>query len=316
MKQYLELLKAIRERGTHKPAAREGMPGSTSLFGYQLRHNLADGFPLLTTKRVSFKNIVTELIWFLNGNTDIKYLVDRGCNIWNEDAYNYYLKQVKALLPITAYDKAGLVKTVPLTFEEFIEVIKGDKVRSVKSILLGDCGYQYGKTWRDFNGVDQITRVISSLKNNPESRRHIVTAIDPSNDEKLALYWCHSMFQFNCRPIEEGYALDIQVYQRSADVFLGVPYNIASYALLVEVMAKLVGMVPGELIHTFGDVHIYDNHQEGVEEQLSREPKGLPRLIINEDIPGDLKGIDPNGFELEGYEPYPGIKGKLSTGLR
>lgn len=369
MKQYLDLLRTIKEKGTYKPPAREGMPGTQSLFGYQLRHNLAEGFPLLTTKKIYWKAIVLELLWFLRGDTNIKYLVDNGVNIWNEDAYNYYLKK---------YKEHEYPEGRQANFEGFITSIQvGDLGKWFKgdSYKLGDCGYQYGKVWRKWgiwtedygitiNGkntkgsIDQIKNVITSLRENPESRRHIVTAIDPAHDKDLALYWCHAMFQFNCRPLtyEERvnlsrkkelnlhpvqnadsislnflrleqesipkYYLDCQLYQRSCDVVLGVPFNIASYALLTHIIAKLCNMIPGEFIHTFGDVHIYDNHKDAVEEQLSRSPSELPTLklpyIICEDLGyfGEtLQCLDFTDFKLENYNPQSTIKAELSTGL-
>lgn len=377
MRQYLELLKTIKKKGTHKPPAREGMPGSTSLFGYQLRHNLQEGFPLLTTKKMFWKGVVVELLWFLRGDTNIKYLVDNGVNIWNEDAYNYYLKV------FNNYYKGNKELCVHLTFENFIRYIKDGTLNSGKindyypGYKLGDCGYQYGRVWRYWetytkgeyvfdeqtwayhtNRIDQIKNVITSIRNNPESRRHIVTAIDPAHDNDLALYWCHAMFQFNCRPLSDQqrleiyrkrvsatsfypktidevapkYYLDCQFYQRSADVFLGVPFNIASYALLTHIIAKICNMIPGEFIHTFGDVHIYDNHVDAVNEQLKRKPRELPALKFSELI--RWNGIDEDGnkfdpldmfsqgaigeweFDLEEYNPYPTIKAELSTGLK
>lgn len=402
MKQYLDLLKNIKEKGTHKSAARSGMPGTTSLFGYQFRHNLADGFPLLTTKKLSFKNIVIELLWFLSGDTNIKFLIDNGCNIWNEDSYNFYLKRCK-----------DLKLSDPLDFDQFIENVKAGNTGGTKKLAdtgykYGDCGYQYGKVWRSWNGinsdiikietgdlskeqiddfkkelekidhgtaivsastnfefivkgVDQIKNLINGLIKNPESRRHLVTAIDPAHDTDLALYWCHCMMQFNCRPTgddifeiagvmyddwkgrkditkeelwEMGYPkyyLDCQLYQRSADVFLGVPYNIASYALLTEILARICNMVPGEFIHTFGDVHIYDNHIDQVNEQLSREPKNLPVLCFDNSFnnhivqwrEGDvfntsemISCLQLEWFNLLNYNPDPSIKAKLSTGLK
>jgi thymidylate synthase len=363
MKQYLNLLQAIKDKGTLKTPARENMPSTVSLFGHQLRHDLSEGFPLLTTKKLSFKNIVTELLWFLRGDTNVKYLIDNGCNIWNEDAYNYYKK-------ITGDEDF-------VTFERFVDDIKSNPISHLKHIkyrnyTLGDCGFQYGKVWRDWgespnifdetrdfvqagvSGVDQIEKLINGLKNNPQSRRHIVTAVDPSNETNLALYWCHSMFQFNCRPltffervalmykpdaistsgdlslVEESldeanipkYYLDCQMYQRSADVFLGVPYNIASYALLTHIIAQMVNMIPGEYIHTFGDVHIYDNHMDQVDEQLNRKPKKLPKLVLPDfshsigSFDTKIEHVVPSDFDLENYEAHPRIKGKLSTGLK
>jgi thymidylate synthase len=363
MQQYLELLKTIKEKGTHKPAARPNMPGTTSLFGYQLRHDLQKGFPLLTTKKMFWKGVVVELLWFLRGDTNIKFLVDNDVNIWNEDAYQYYMK-IKKEMNVTAR---------PLSLEQFIERIKlGEGANWYNGYTLGDCGYQYGKVWRNWKNkevssshsdsersyllyrdieVDQIKNVITSLKNNPESRRHIVTAIDPAHDNDLALYWCHAMFQFNCRIIPDEtlyemtgvmyddwehdkdisvqglynlgypkYYLDCQLYQRSADVFLGVPFNIASYALLTHIIAKICNMIPGEFIHTFGDVHIYDNHMDAVNEQLKRTPGELPTVSVphigfDDHFDENIRITDFGDFDLENYNPQPSIKAELSTGL-
>lgn len=340
MIQYLKLLSEIKDKGCKKESSRENMPGTNSLFGYQFRHNLWDGFPLLTTKKLSFKNIVVELLWFLKGNTNIKYLVDNGCNIWNQDAYNYYLKVMKNTKQIDR-----------LTFEEFVDII-GKSYKEELCIYftydeinytLGDCGYQYGKLWRDFNGVDQIKNLIEGLKKNPLSRRHILTAWKPESLNDMALNACHTLVQFNCREVEDGdapaydevfsgrkYYLDCQLYQRSGDAFLGVPYNIASYSLLIHIIAELLDMIPGDFIHTFGDVHIYDNHIESVNKQLIRKPSLLPVLDFNSDfyvlkekyIDEEAFSIDefinflkPEMFVVKGYKPQPAIKGELSTGL-
>lgn len=364
MQQYLELLQTIKEKGAYKAPARENMPGTTSLFGYQFRHNLQDGFPLLTTKKMYWKGVVVELLWFLRGDTNIKYLVDNDVRIWNEDAYNYYLKKCKEWesMPKTTVGKNHSLN--PLSFEQFIiEIKEGRENIFHTGYKLGDCGFQYGKVWRRWEGYsldsnighirDQIKNVIESIKSNPTGRRHIVTAIDPAHENDLALYWCHAMFQFNCRlltdkerydwtynkikksgrqdilnytqPDKEGcpkYYLDCQLYQRSADVFLGVPFNIASYALLTEIIAKICNMIPGEFIHTFGDVHIYDNHKEAVEEQLKRTPTELPRLEL--EVEDDFEylilegGLDYNYLmkKLVNYNPQPAIKAELSTGLK
>ena len=256
MKQYKEHLEVILAKGTHKPAARENMPGTTSLFGYQWKHDLSEGFPLLTTKKTYWKGIVVELLWFLKGDTNVKYLNDNGVTFWNEDAYNYYKK-----LGGTQY-----------SFEQFVDVIKFNSLNGLlergrdqmfknRDYKLGDCGFQYGRVWRKWQTiddtemrlgywhVDQIAKLIKQLTNNPESRRHILTSIDPANDDNLALYWCHALTQFNCRPVNREaywikqhpgprgammitdefldgynvpkYYLDCQMYQRSADMFLG-----------------------------------------------------------------------------------------------
>lgn len=353
MKQYHKHLQAILDKGTLKPAAREGMPGSISLFGHQNRYDLSKGFPIMTTKKVNFNTIVTELLWFLKGDTNIKYLIDNGCNIWNEDAYNYYCKICK--------EKS----LTPLPYSTFIDRIRlHDPMNKnhFPNYTLGDCGTQYGATWRNWDyeqgggiefTLDQIAKVIESLTNNPQSRRHIITAIDPTKDEDLALYWCHCMFQFNARPlnIEERlgilqdvvipsleeedlhkyldrqnipkYRLDCNLYQRSADMFLGVPFNIASYSLLIHIICKITNMIPGEFIHSFGDSHIYENHIEQVKELLSRDTTKykLPTLNINCNFNNDLgtdlfDDIEPSDFTLQGYESYPRIKAKLSTGLK
>jgi len=362
MKQYLDLLQTIKGEGTIKPAAREGMPGTISLFGHQFRHNLAEGFPLLTTKGMYWKGVVAELLWFLRGDTNVKFLIDHGVNIWNEDAYAYYCKKHKEFGEVM--DPMSLAAFVDTLKKHSPEVFENWFSASFK-YALGDCGYQYGKVWRDWDNIDfymegpdltpidisidQIKNVLNSLRESPQSRRHVVTAWDPAHDKDLALTWCHAMFQFNCRPIprhiraeiyrhEQGishphtvtpkellttpeYYLDCQLYQRSADVFLGVPFNMASYALLTEIMAKMCNMVPGEFIHTFGDVHIYENHLDQVKAQVRRNPKTLPRLAMSDRIGPDknvniFDDLTLEDFELFGYDPHPKIKAELSTGIK
>jgi len=354
MKQYHKHLQAILDQGTVKPPARKGMPGSISLFGYQNSYDLKDGFPILTTKKVSFRQIATELIWFLNGDTNIKYLIRNGCNIWNEDAYNYYKK-------LCEENDAPKLK-----YEAFLGKIKNWTETTLESYSFGDCGHQYGKLWREWNRhnakplhIDQIKNLIQGLIHSPASRRHIITAWNPSTLDQMALHACHCLVQFNARPLTQDeridtldpidretvldskmsqaegllddlnaprYALDCQLYQRSADMFLGVPYNISSYSLLTEIVAAVCNMVPGKFIHTFGDSHIYENHLDQVNEILSRNPNkyDLPKLSMNgnfidasraaEDIvTGDVTNKD---FALVGYESYPAIKAKISTGLK
>jgi thymidylate synthase len=449
MKQYHQLLKDILERGTHKPAARENMPGTLSLFGYQNKYNLQDGFPLVTTKPIYWKGIVIELLWFLRGDTNIKFLDENGVRkLWHEDAYNYYKKIASKntdrswnniYMPCKGNErdltlrneKSQITSYSMLTFEEFCSVIKEFTLEDLKSgfscheYTLGDCGVQYGKLWRDWDGitspqilklksdnalsieqvekfkqawehslekhkpmivsgdidvqyisksVDQLKELIKGLKNNPMSRRHIITAWNPVTLDDMALNACHALVQFNCRPIPweiklemakrnpnvemenlaiteaasghphwniPQYYLDCQLYQRSADVVLGVPYNIASYALLTEIICRVCNMIPGELIHTFGDVHIYGNHLEAVKEQLEREPRELPRLNINTEFwlyegeqgesllstDGFLTGLQNDNFikcliesdiQLSNYNPHPKLKSptELSTGLK
>ena len=264
MKQYLDLLREIRDNGVTK-TDRTGV-GTKSIFGHQMRFNLQDGFPLLTTKKVFLKGIIYELLWFLKGDTNIKFLTDNNVHIWDEWA-----------------DENG------------------------------DLGYVYGKQWRswettDGRVIDQISQVVDLIKNHPDSRRILVTAWNPAEIDKMALPPCHCLFQFY---VADG-KLSCQLYQRSADTFLVVPSNIASYALLTMMLAQVCGLEPGEFIHTTGDTHIYLNHLEQVNEQLSREPRPLPKMIINPDVKSifDFKYED---FKLEGYDPYPAIKAPVAV---
>lgn len=264
MKQYHDLLKHILASGVKK-SDRTGT-GTISTFGYQMRFNLADGFPLVTTKKVHLKSIIHELLWFLNGDTNIKYLTENGVRIWNEWA-----------------DENG------------------------------DLGPVYGKQWRSWQNndgvvIDQISEVIKQIKTNPDSRRMIVSAWNVGELDKMALMPCHCFFQFY---VANG-KLSCQLYQRSADVFLGVPFNIASYALLTQMIAAVCGLQLGDFVHTFGDVHIYTNHLEQVELQLSREPKALPQMKIVREIKNifDFKYED---FVLENYDPHPAIKGVVAV---
>jgi len=308
-KQYLDLLNAIIENGTIKESGRPGMPNTKGLFGYQMRFNLSEGFPLLTTKKLSFKNIAVELLWFLKGETNIKYLVDNGCNIWNDDAYRHFCK----LFPDVAPYK---------TKEQFIADVK-EKVTLGDKYTFGDLGGVYGEQWRNWtsNGVtiDQIKNVINNIRKNPYGRRHIVTAWNPAEVDNMALPPCHVLFQFNCRPTGDGnFYLDCALTQRSCDTFLGVPYNIASYALLTHLVAKVCGMVPGDFVHTLNDVHIYENHMEPVSEQLQRScDKPQPTLLINDRVKdlNDIAEVSLSDLQLIGYDPYPLIKGELSVGV-
>ena len=264
MKQYLDLLRHIRENGVFKED-RTGT-GTQSVFGYQMRFNLADGFPLLTTKKVHLKSIIYELLWFIAGDTNIKYLKDHGVSIWDEWAD-----------------------------------------------ANGDLGPVYGHQWRSFptpdgGHVDQLKNVVEQLKKNPDSRRHIVCAWNPAEVDQMALPPCHALFQFY---VANG-KLSCQLYQRSADVFLGVPFNIASYALLTLMIAQVCGYEPGDFVHTFGDVHIYRNHFEQVELQLSREPRPLPTMRLNP-AKKDLFAFDYEDFTLENYDPWPAIKAPVAV---
>ncbi|MCQ2174796.1 MAG: thymidylate synthase [Bacteroidales bacterium] len=264
MKQYLDLLRTIRDTGTVKED-RTGV-GTKSIFGYQCRYDLSEGFPLLTTKKVHLKSIIYELLWFISGDTNIKYLKDHGVSIWDEWA-----------------DENG------------------------------DLGPVYGHQWRswptpDGKTIDQLSNLIDTIKNNPNSRRLLVSAWNVGEVEKMALPPCHCLFQFY---VAEG-KLSCQLYQRSADTFLGVPFNIASYALLTMMIAQVCGLEPGEFIHTTGDTHLYLNHLEQADLQLSREPRKLPKMKINPEVRSifDFKYED---FELVDYDPWPAIKAPVAV---
>ena len=278
MKQYLDILNRILTEGTQK-GDRTGT-GTISIFGTQSRYNLADGFPLLTTKKLHLKSIIYELLWFLQGDTNVKYLQEHGVRIWNEWA-----------------DENGELGPV--------------------------YGHQW-RSWPDYNGgtIDQIQYVIDQLKNNPDSRRMIVSAWNVAEVNEMALPPCHTIFQFYTAPIADSQELtangqpkrrlSLQLYQRSADTFLGVPFNIASYALLLQMMAQVCDMVPGDFIHTTGDTHLYLNHLEQARLQLTREPRPLPTMKINPDVK-NLFDFHYEDFELVGYDPHPHIKAEVSV---
>jgi thymidylate synthase len=264
MLQYLELLRLVLEKG--QPKADRTGTGTLSVFGAQARFDLRDGFPLLTTKKLHLKSIIYELLWFLRGETNIRYLREHGVTIWDEWAS-----------------------------EE------------------GELGRVYGAQWRDWRGpndksVDQIDRVIEQIKKNPDSRRLIVTAWNPAEVDAMALPPCHALFQFH---VQEG-ALSCQLYQRSADLFLGVPFNIASYSLLTMMVAQVCGLTGGEFIHTFGDLHLYRNHLDQAHEQLAREPRPLPRMELNPAVQG-IHNFRFEDFTLTGYDPQPAIKAPIAV---
>jgi thymidylate synthase len=288
MKQYLDLCRHVMEHGSFK-MDRTGT-GTKSVFGYQMRFDLAEGFPLLTTKKVHLKSIIHELLWFINGDTNIKYLIDHGVKIWNEWPYEAFKKSVD-------YQNE--------TMDEYIEKIKNDEAFAKKH---GDLGPVYGAQWRQFNGVDQLQYILDEIQNNPDSRRMILSAWNPAEIKNMALPPCHTLIQFYVRDNK----LSLQLYQRSADIFLGVPFNIASYALLLMMVAQVTGLKTGEFVHTLGDAHIYSNHFEQIELQLSREPKARPKMVINPNVKSlfDYKYED---FELKDYHPHPAIKGKVAV---
>lgn len=290
MKQYLDLCRHIMENGELR-GDRTGT-GTKSCFGYQMRVDLREGFPLLTTKKVFFKGIAKELLWFITGNTNIQPLVKEGVRIWNEWPYEKYRKSEN-------YQGE--------TMEEFIEKVKTDDEFALK---YGELGPVYGHQWRDFFGVDQLDQLIHDLKENPFSRRHIISAWNPAQIKDMALPPCHAFMQFYVSA-DKKY-LSCQLYQRSADVFLGVPFNIASYSLFTHMIAQVCGYEAKEFVHTFGDVHIYTDHFEQIETQLSREPRKLPTLKMNPEVKSiyDFKYED---FEIVDYDPHPAIKGKVSV---
>lgn len=288
MKQYLDLCRYILEHGTKKDDRTN--TGTISTFGYQMRFDLSEGFPLLTTKRVHLKSIIHELLWFISGSTNIKYLVDNDVRIWND-------------WPYAIYQKSNEFQGE--TIEEFAAKIKESDDFAKK---WGNLGPVYGKQWRNFNGVDQLENLIHDIKTNPNSRRLIISAWNPAEVSQMALPPCHAFMQFY---VVNG-KLSCQLYQRSADVFLGVPFNIASYALFTMMIAQVCGLEPGDFVHTLGDAHIYLNHLEQINKQLARTPRSLPKMIINKDVKSiyDFKYDD---FTLEGYNPHSSIKGKVAV---
>ncbi len=290
MKQYLDMCKFVLENGEER-SDRTGT-GTISIFGYQTRYNLEEGFPLLTTKKVFFKGILYELLWFITGSTNIQPLVKNNVKIWNDWPYDKFKK---------SKEFNGE------TMEEFIEKIKND---DEFASAWGELGPVYGKQWRDFFGVDQLKNLIDQIKNNPFSRRHLLVAFNPAQVEDMALPPCHAFFQFYVSA--DNKKLSLQLYQRSADVFLGVPFNIASYAALLMMVAQVCDLQPYEFVHTLGDVHIYKDHIEQIKLQLTREPRRLPTLKINPNIK-NIEDFCYEDFEICDYNPHPAIKGKVSV---
>ena len=295
MRQYLDLLDKICREGVVRDD-RTGT-GTKGIFGYQMRFDLSEGFPLLTTKRVFLKGVIHELLWFLKGDTNIKYLVDNGVHIWDSDAFRYYNELCV---------KHGVL---PVDMDTFLGALGVES--PIEGYKFGDLNHVYGYQWRSWpkaNGesIDQIKEVIETIKRNPSSRRMIVSAWNVADVGSMALPPCHTMFQF----FVAGGKLSCQLYQRSGDVFLGVPFNIASYALMIMMIAKECGLEAGEFIHTLGDAHLYLNHLDQAAEQLSRDTRALPRMILAErDSIFDYIYED---FTLEGYDPHPAIKAPLS----
>ena len=300
MKQYHDLMQRVLDEGVQK-GDRTGT-GTLSVFGHQMRFNLQDGFPLVTTKKVHLKSIVHELLWFLQGDTNIKYLVENGVNIWNDWPYQSYLKQNNLENQYPKYSREWKDQ-----MKEFVQRIKEDQTFADQ---YGELGPVYGRQWRNFEGVDQISQLLNDIKTNPNSRRLLVSAWNPKEIPIMAksgLPPCHTIFQFY---VANG-KLSCQLYQRSADIFLGVPFNIASYALLTMMIAQVCGYQAGEFIHTFGDAHIYNNHVEQLELQLSRDIRPLPTMKINPSIK-NIEDFTFEDFTLENYNPHPHIKGKVA----
>lgn len=287
MKPYLDLCQHVIDHGTFKMDRTK--TGTYSVFGYQMRYDLVDGFPLLTTKKVHLKSIIHELLWFIKGDTNIKYLVDHDVRIWNEWPYEAFKK---------SSDYQGE------TMDDYIQKIKTDEEFARKH---GDLGPVYGAQWRNFNGVDQLQFILDEIKHNPHSRRMILSAWNPAEIKHMALPPCHTLIQFY---VANG-KLSLQLYQRSADIFLGVPFNIASYALLLMMVAQVSGLEVGEFVHTLGDAHIYQNHLEQVKLQLTRTPRKRPTMVINPQITS-LFDFTFDDFQLKDYDPYPAIKGQVA----
>lgn len=293
MRAYLDALQNILDNGVDR-GDRTGT-GTRSVFGLQMRFDLSKGFPLVTTKKTFMKAITHELLWFLAGDTNIRYLVENGVHIWDE-------------WPFKEYRLAAERGEVPaMTQEEFIAKIGADKDFADQ---WGSIGPGYGFQWRNFNGegIDQIKNLVNGIKKNPESRRHMVITYNPVQAEKMLLPPCHSMFQFY---VANG-KVSCQMYQRSADMFLGVPFNIASYALLVMMVAQVTGLKPGEFVHTIGDAHIYHNHFDQVKLQLSREPFPLPTMKINPEV-SDIFSFKYEDFVLENYQHHEAIKAPIAV---
>ena len=305
MKQYLDQLQYILDNGETR-SDRTGT-GTISVFGMQARYDLSKGFPAVTTKRLYWKGVVHELLWILKGNTNIKYLVDNNVNIWNDDAYRYYLEWWER--------NKATISCDPLEKDEFIDVIKCGHKNSVYGYVHGDLGPIYGAQWRKWptksGSIDQITKLIDGIKNDPYSRRHILSAWNVADLDTMSLPPCHVMAQFY---VSVDSKLSCMLAQRSCDEILGAPFNIASYALFTHMIAQVCGLKVGILIHSIGDAHIYLNHINGIKKQLQRKPMQSPKLELSLDI----KNIDNFKYEdikLIGYKSHPTIKFNLSVGL-
>ena len=309
MKQYLDLMQEVLQYGELKEPARPGMPRTLELFGRMMKFNLREGFPLLTTKKMHYKGIIAELLWFLSGSTNVYDLNRMGCKIWNDDAYKFYVKKAKSSkMDIISKEK----------WEYWLSAEPNDFYKW----LYFDCGAIYGEQWRKFGtdfmtregGFDQISNLINSIKEKPNSRYHIVSAWNPVDflaySEEAALPACHMLFQCSVR---NGMYIDISVIMRSNDLFLGAPYNIASYALLANLIASVTGHMPGELTYYVNSAHIYENHIDQIKEQLEREPLELPGLYF--EYKDSIFEYSVDDFKIENYKSHPSIKAPLSVGV-
>jgi thymidylate synthase len=344
MIQYHDLLRKILAEGREKGSARDNMPPTLGVSDGRIKMDLFEGFPLLTTKKMAWKSIIHELLWFLRGETNIKYLVDNDINIWNGDAYRWYLKRFNEL--------KNQEDIEPCSMEEFIEKVKDGRY-SFQDYKMGDLGKIYGYQWRNHNGVDQVRDVIEGLRNNPYSRYHIIDSWNKSDFREMALPPCHLLYQFIVRPFNENdkidflnkyflmydqvpwtlemlknqkdvdeqfnipkFYLDLNMYQRSCDTFLGVPFNLASMSLLCMIIAKTVKMEPGIALWLGGDVHIYLDHIPLVKKQLERTPHRLPQMFIKKDLNSitDIEALTIEDFVLSQYSHDDAIKGELFTG--
>ncbi|MEK4304754.1 MULTISPECIES: thymidylate synthase [Oceanobacillus] len=311
---YLDLCRKILATGENRDDRTN--TGTYSVFGHQIRFDLQKGFPLLTTKKVPFRLVATELLWFIKGDTNIRYLLEHNNNIWNEWAFEKWIKSAEYTGPdmtnfgIRSQEDAVFKKEYDQQMELFKEKILQDDTFAQ---TYGDLGSVYGKQWRDWKtskgeSIDQLKETIEAIKNNPNSRRHIVSAWNPEDIPTMALPPCHTLFQFY---VADG-KLSCQLYQRSADVFIGVPFNIASYALLTHLIAHECGLEAGEFVHTFGDAHIYSNHIEQVNQQLERDIREMPALKINASGKS-IFDIEITDLEIENYHPHPAIKAPIAV---
>ncbi len=299
MKIYLNLLKDVLDNGVKELNDRTGV-GTLKVFGRMLRFDLSKGFPLLTTKKMFVRGIIYELLWFIKGDSNIKFLVDNGVNIWNEWPFQNYLKANNLESKYPIYSDEWKQK-----LSEFVKNIKSDKSFAKQ---WGNCGPIYGVQWRSFYGFDQLSWVINEIKTNPSSRRLIVSAWNPPLISKMALPPCHVLYQFQV----SGNKLNCLMYQRSVDVFLGLPFNIASYALLTQMVGQVTGYNPGELVMALGDTHIYLNHLRQARLQLKRKPYPLPKMKLNPNV-SDIFAFKYSDFKLVGYKSHPAIKAPIAV---